>query len=71
LARSRAGERLCRAAGPHARSRGAGHLYVPATPSQRTTDFHRRPVLRSANPRLDPAPDALEPNDIHLDELTH
>jgi predicted N-acetyltransferase YhbS len=37
-------ESLCRTAGPHARSRGAEHLYcTPATQSQRTTDFHRRP----------------------------
>nr|WP_249179825.1 GNAT family N-acetyltransferase [Burkholderia dolosa] len=48
-------ESLCRAAGPHARSRGAEHLYcTPATQSQRTTDFYLRPVLRSANPPIRP-----------------
>ncbi|WP_315855370.1 GNAT family N-acetyltransferase [Burkholderia dolosa] len=48
-------ESLCRAAGPHARSRGAEHLYcTPATQSQRTTDFYLRPVLRSANPPARP-----------------
>ncbi|EAY71144.1 hypothetical protein BDAG_03966 [Burkholderia dolosa AU0158] len=71
LARSRASERLCRAAGPHARSGGAEHLYVRDTVATHdrfpsAAGFYGRRI-----PRSDPAPDALEPNDIHPDELTH
>lgn len=49
-----------------ARQRGAGGLYVSATPSENTVRFYLRRGCRLAG-ELDPELFALEPEDVHLD----
>lgn len=59
------GERLFAAAQAFARDRGAGGLYVSATPSENTLSFYQQRgcvILDQPDPELF----ALEPEDIHL-----
>ena len=60
------GKRLFELAQDEARARGAGRMYISATPSENTINFYlRRGCVLSPAP--DPELFALEPDDIHLE----
>jgi predicted N-acetyltransferase YhbS len=60
------GASLFEVAGKKAHERGAKWLYISATPLENTVNFYlRRGCSLVATP--DPAPFALEPEDIHLE----
>lgn len=60
------GQQLFALAAQEAVQRGAGHLYISATPSQHTIDFYLR-LGCALTTEPEPTLVALEPDDIHLE----